>query len=157
MSVEEGWQRAVRCVLRRVAAWRTPPNWSHSDWIEEMRAEAEAGGWRAYSEHVVDSTFTLFQFAYHHALNACLQRYRQEWRYALRCCPIEEWWPSRQEDRLDISMALACLPQRDRALLYALFWEGRSETDLARERGISVQAVSQHKRRVLRKLRKILG
>lgn len=62
-----------------------------------------------------------------------------------------------REDRLELSLALALLPEYDRQLLHALFWEGRSETDIAREQGVSVQAISARKRRLLRNLQEMLG
>jgi hypothetical protein len=31
--------------LRRVLSWRTPPNWSATDWREELRALAIASSW----------------------------------------------------------------------------------------------------------------
>lgn len=156
MPAETDWQCAVRCALRRVATWRTPPNWSRRDWMEEMHAEAEAGGWKAFCEYDSSTGCTLFQFVYRHTVNTCLQRYRQEWRYALHCHPIEDYHPFHEEPSPELGVAMAHLPLRDRELLYALFWEGRSETDVAREQGISVQAVSQHKRRALRRLRGFL-
>ncbi|MCS6831856.1 MAG: hypothetical protein NZ749_14605, partial [bacterium] len=60
MLPREHCQAAVRCCLRRVATWKTPPNWSHHDWMEEMCAEAEAGAWnicREYNAHGQEAPF----------------------------------------------------------------------------------------------------
>lgn len=145
--------------LRRVSRWQTPPNWSRADWLEEVSVEAYAAGWCAVCEHHAGSRLPLFDTVYRYTLNACLQRYRQEWRYVLRCRSMEDMEDGHVwgEDRLELSLALALLPEYDRQLLHALFWEGRSETDIAREQGVSVQAISARKRRLLRNLQEMLG
>ncbi len=157
MLPKEEWERAVLCCLRRVAAWRTPPNWSRCDWMEEVSAEAFGAGWCAYNEYQPDAQHTLFQAVYQKVLNACLKRYRQEWRYAVHCpvtvdlCERCEAYPS------DLFAALYSLSEADRLLLHQLYWEGYTETEIARRRGVTVQAVSKHKRAALQKLREVMN
>ena len=45
--------------------------------------------------------------------------------------------------------ALALLPEDDRALLYAVFEEGRSERDIAAQLGVSQKDVNRRKRRLI--------
>ncbi|GIV19998.1 MAG: hypothetical protein KatS3mg023_1749 [Armatimonadota bacterium] len=157
MLPRQEWEMAVSRCLRRVATWKTPPNWSRRDWMEEMAAEAEAAGWKACCEHTPDSTCAFFQFVYQHSLNACLQRYRQEWRYALHCPITLEATECCLPRPTDLHTALASLSESDRQLLHQLYWERYSETELARQQGVSVQAISKRKRAALRKLREMMG
>lgn len=157
MLPKEPWQTAVRRCLRRVATWKTPPNWSHDDWMEEMCAEAEVSAWSLYREVAsCGQEEPPLQCIYQHALNACLQRYRQEWRYTLHCpCSLDVI--ERSETRCaDLYAALDSLPEGDRRLLHQLFWERCTETELARQQGVSVQAVSKRKQAALKKLRKLM-
>jgi RNA polymerase sigma factor (sigma-70 family) len=125
--------------------------------MEEVSAEAFAAGWCANNEYQPDAQHTLFQAVYQKALNACLRRYRQEWRYAVYCpvtvdlCETREVYPS------DLYAALYSLPEADRLLLHQLYWEGYTETEIAQQRGVSVQAVSKRKRAALQKLHEILS
>jgi RNA polymerase sigma factor (sigma-70 family) len=48
------------------------------------------------------------------------------------------------------------LPEDDRRLIECLFWEGRTEQDIAGRLGITQQAVSKRKRKILLKLRRNL-
>jgi DNA-directed RNA polymerase specialized sigma24 family protein len=50
--------------------------------------------------------------------------------------------------------ALDGLADLDRHLICQLFWDGRREDDLAREWGVSQQAVSKRKQKILRELRR---
>ena len=49
--------------------------------------------------------------------------------------------------------ALAQVPREDDWLIRRLFWEGRSEAEVARDLGITQQAVSKRRARALRRLR----
>lgn len=158
MLPKEPWRAAVLCCLRRVATWKTPPNWSHGDWMEEMRAEAEFSAWCLCREVVSSGQEEPpFGCIYQHALNACLQRYRQEWRYALHCPCSLEVVECVDAGCADLHAALNSLPEDDRQLLHQLFWERYTETELALQQGVSVQAVSKRKRSALKKLREMMG
>jgi len=151
----EDWVCAARLCLRRVAAWRAPPNWSRSDWMEEMRAEADLASWRAFEECASGDLRWRFWCAYQHAVNACLQRYRQEWRYARHCAGCAEMCTSPSPYH-DVRLALAILSPAEQRLLRGIFWERLTETDIAHEEGVSVQAISKRKKEALRRLRELL-
>ena len=57
-------------------------------------------------------------------------------------------------DRLHSS--LASLPESAQTLIYQRYWEGLSQSELAKEYGISQQALSRREQRILSKLRNIL-
>jgi len=41
----------VGSCLKRIFRWRVPPNWSISDWRNEMRAEAACAAWQAVCDY----------------------------------------------------------------------------------------------------------
>ncbi len=102
---------------------------------------------------------TLSTFVYHQILASALSRYRQEWTYALRYGVAsmeepgvagsgEEQFSVEQEEE-QLKRSLTSLPDADRHLIEHLFWEGRTETEIADGLGISQQAVSKRKRKIL--------
>lgn len=56
----------------------------------------------------------------------------------------------------DLRRALIKLTDEEYALVYALFYEGRTERDYAKELGVSQVAVHKRKQRILKKLKGIL-
>lgn len=56
----------------------------------------------------------------------------------------------------DLRRALTKLTDEEYALVYALFYEGRTERDYAKELGVSQVAVHKRKQRILKKLKGIL-
>jgi RNA polymerase sigma factor (sigma-70 family) len=91
-----------------------------------------------------------------------LTRSRQEWTYARRfgvsaCEDHNLARPNRprekEHDEEKLNQTLTTLPESDRALIKHLFWEGRTETELANSLAITQQAVSKRKRRILTELR----
>lgn len=56
----------------------------------------------------------------------------------------------------DLRRALTKLTDEEFALVYALFYEGRTERDYAKELGVSQVAVHKRKQRILKKLKGIL-
>src|SRR5499426_103486 len=70
--------------LKRIFRWRVPPNWSISDWRNEMRAEAACAAWQATCDYDQSLNVPLSIFARQTVLTSTLTRYRQEWAYALR-------------------------------------------------------------------------
>ncbi len=65
----------------------------------------------------------------------------------------EERFTVEQEEE-QLKQSLTSLPEADRHLLEHLFWEGRTETEIADGLGISQQAVSKRKRKILTALRR---
>src|SRR4029077_8144749 len=70
--------------LRRIFRWRVPPNWSISDWRNEMRAEAACAAWQAVCDYDPSLGVPFNAFARQRVLTSTLTRYRREWAYALR-------------------------------------------------------------------------
>ena len=58
--------------------------------------------------------------------------------------------------KAELRRSLAMLPQKDQALIEALFYDGLSERQYAEALGISQSAVNKRKHRILRKMRKLL-
>ena len=61
---DENLGSAVRSGLKRIRAWRVPPNWSRSDWFEELAAVATAAAWQAVYEFDPDRGVPLAGFGY---------------------------------------------------------------------------------------------
>jgi DNA-directed RNA polymerase specialized sigma24 family protein len=60
------------------------------------------------------------------------------------------------EEGQTLRAALGQLKKLDRQLIERLFWEGRSEAEIASESGISQQAANRRKQRILRELRRTI-
>lgn len=148
--------------LRRIARWRTPPNWSRADWEQEVRAHASLVTCVAGVDYDPCRGVPFAAFVYQRVLAGVLTRYRQEWAFAIRCSHAMSPnlprsvgvspHPHTADEVVDYVRII--LPQADRALLLALFWQNRSEASIGRDLGISQQAVSKRKRVVLHDLRR---
>ena len=57
----------------------------------------------------------------------------------------------------ELHRALEKLTDEEYALVYALFFEGKTERDYAKELGVSQVAVHKKKQRILKKLKEIIG
>ena len=110
----------------------------------------------------------LSAFLYQRVLTCAWTRYRQEWAYALRfiqedgngcddamapCANLPGVYPP--DDSLQ--GALLELPFADQWLVRQLFWNSVSEDKIAQNLKITQQAVSKRKRKIIRKLRQLLG
>lgn len=146
--------------LARWGRWRTPPNWAPLDWRQEAGAEAAAAAVCAYRDFDSSRGIPLRAFLQRRATEAVLTRYRREWRYALRTVCAEEHdsliHPPPPDDPPiyeSVRRALLDLPAGDRRLLYALYCQSLPEEAVAAQCGITQQAVSKRKHRILRALR----
>jgi hypothetical protein len=148
--------------LRRIFRWRVPPNWSISDWRNEMRAEAACAAWQAVRDYDPLLGVPFNAFARQRVLTSTLTRYRQEWTYALRVPQERE--PEGSDTRMLDSAApavlndwprpaLARLTKSDLWLVEQLFLRGRTEANIATETGITQQAVNKRKSMILLRLR----
>jgi RNA polymerase sigma factor (sigma-70 family) len=156
------WPKVWAACLGRTHSWRVPPRWNHSDWWEEIDAESIAAACHAIRIFDPNRGPTLGSFVYHQILASALSRYRQEWTYAVRygvsatedvgITPPDERFALEQE-REELKQTLTMLPEADRSLIQDLFWQGCTETEVASGLGISQQAVSKRKRRILNELR----
>ncbi len=163
MDMVENKNAVSRC-MARVQRWKVPPNWSRCQWLEEASAQAELA---AITSQTVCQSVTApgivntFDSRIH---NSVLHRYRQEWSFARHCGlpvarePVEDDEP---EDEVDAMLpcipdALARLSEPDRRLLQMLYWEHRSEAQIAADMGVTQQAISKRKRRILSALSTVL-
>ena len=147
---------------RPIYQWRVPPNWSAQDWREEMKAEVSAAAWEAECEFDPARGVPPDYFVRRRVLARALRRYRREWVYARRCGLHLEG-----DDRhdatadglasVDASDSLRCylqrLPEIQRRLIEGLYWEEKTEVELARVFSLSQSAISKRKRRALKQLR----
>jgi RNA polymerase sigma factor (sigma-70 family) len=151
---------------KRACRWLVPPNWSHGDWFDEVRAQAAVAACQAIRDYepLRGVAFESFLKGRLHA--SLLARYRKEWAFASRmrasldgdtpqvAAPVELAETSEIDSLLK---ALARLPRRDFRLLRKLFWDDCTEFEVGRSLGISHQAVSKRKHVILKQIRKHLG
>jgi RNA polymerase sigma factor (sigma-70 family) len=159
------WPVTWASYVRRAHRWRVPPRWSPRDWWEELDAEALASACEAV--HHFDATRGLSQsnYVFHRMLVATLGRSRREWGYALSflrpridrptVVVAEDHLVTVEEGQM-LSAALGELKRLDRQLIEQLYWEGRSEAEIASESGITQQAANRRKQRILRELRRAI-
>ena len=63
----------------------------------------------------------------------------------------------RGPDRIDMNDLLDGLPRRDQVLLRRLYWENRTQEELAATSGLSRQAITLRHKNALQRLRELLG
>ena len=142
-----------------------PPNWSISDWRNEMRAEAACAAWQAVCDYEPSLGVPFNAFTRQRVLTSTLTRYRQEWTYALRSA--QEYDPEKSDSRLLDSPtsevfddwpehALARLSKPDLWLIEQLFLRDRTEANIATQIGISQPAISKRKRAIVMQLRRYI-
>jgi hypothetical protein len=155
---------SVSC-LRRIFRWRVPPNWSVSDWRNEMRAEAACAACQAVCDYNPSLNVPFSAFARQRVLTSTLTRYRQEWAYALHSAPEHD--PESSDSRLSDSAVYAMFDRFPRHALSGLsksqFWlaeqlflKDRTEADIAVQTGITQQAISKRKRAIVMQLRRLV-
>ena len=165
----------VQSGLKRTRSWRVPPNWSRSDWFEELAAVGTAAAWQAVYEFDPERRVPLAGFAYCLMISRCLSRYRKEWRYALHLVASDSCEKEtttfkdpglatssaakaggahRSND--DLRGAVGALPAEQRRLIEQLFWEERTETEVADATGIHQSTINRRKQAILNGLRRKL-
>jgi DNA-directed RNA polymerase specialized sigma24 family protein len=142
-----------------------PPNWTSTEWKEEIRAESFCAFWRACHDFEPSRHVPFDAFAWQRVLAAALTRYRQEWTFALHCEGGDlvgdglHGGPNPFDDSECLHVireALAHLSSSQTTLINALFWDGDTEAAIANRLAMTQQAVSKRKRAALRDLRKLL-
>jgi len=156
-----------KCGFGQTRSWRVPPNWSSTDWREELCALAIMSAWQAIKDFAPSRGIPLGGFVCYRVKAQALTRYRQEWRYFLRNTPTDTEIietlagadPAAQVDcaKFDpLDQSLKQLSQRERWLLDQIFWQHRTESAIAAELHVSQQAISKRKRAALLHLRALL-
>jgi RNA polymerase sigma factor (sigma-70 family) len=149
--------------MRRVRRWRVPPHWSAAEWYEEALSEATAAVHEAMCRFDPNRGIELKWYVRRRILLRVLARYRKEWAFGLRWLSSDDAPADRgiaptapRVDDRELRTAMNSLTGAERRLMEALFWERRTESDLARKMGISQQEVSKRKLVILIKLRHAL-
>jgi DNA-directed RNA polymerase specialized sigma subunit len=164
----EGLNGALGRVRRRILSWNKPSNWSSRDWFDEVHAMTAAARCRAELEYDPTRGVPLSAFLYLRALSYVWTRYRQECAYSRRFIHQNQTTSDRAEEvqigssedclsPASLQCALLELPPPDQLLIRQLFWEKTPEDKLATNLRISQQAVSKRKRKIIGKLRRLLG
>lgn len=165
LSTEEAEALVARCVAQAMN-WRLPPKWTRQEWREELYSQAHLTLMEAAPQYDESLGVPFTAFLWHKIIADLLNRYRQEWRYAYKC-PVSlqdatnglikgEIDLNHICDSADIECAIALLTFEDRQLLQKIFWEGCTETEIARILKISQRAVNKRKKRALKALANLL-
>ena len=171
----------MRC-FQRIRTWRLPPNWSATDWFEEVKEVLIVASVEAEADFDSARGIPFGAFLYHRAMARVLTRYRQEWNYGTRflsecagSCACEKEEPDPLECRSarsrrtareipgtsepdtpleELAEALATLSESSRRLIDLLFWEECTECEVAMEFGVSQAAICKRKQTILRALQR---
>jgi RNA polymerase sigma factor (sigma-70 family) len=149
----------VSSSLRRIRRWRIPPSWRAREWFEEVESEANVAGLQAFKEFDETRGVPREAFLRQRIMRRTLALYRREWSYAVRRVVEDELDRRAEVGKNDpikyvvrlriLQRSLELLPEPDLSIIEGLFWGARSETEIAVELGITQQAVSKKKRRIL--------
>lgn len=177
MNCPVDWEVWLDECLKESNQWNKPPNWSEADWREEMKAVTLFALWSAICSYDHNSQIAIDQFVKLRVKAALLQRYREEWRFALRfrCYPYSQqdeesgeaemmpldelpeisaeqvfWW------KLEVRDLLSRLSPKEHYLAERFFIDGATEKEVADELRVSQPTVSRWKQEVLQKLRQML-
>jgi RNA polymerase sigma factor (sigma-70 family) len=169
--IDETLDSALQSGLKRIRSWQVPPNWCRTDWIEELAAVATAALWQAVCEFDPKRGVPFAGFAYCRMMSRCLACYRKEWRYALHIGTkdsCKEQTSSLNSPAFAASSpakingsgcsenlrgAVAALPAEERRLLEQLFWEDRTEVEVANMMSINQSTINRRKQGILKSLR----
>ncbi len=171
-DTDENLGSAVQSGFKRIRSWRVPPNWSRGDWFKELTAVGTAAAWQAVCDFDPERGVPLAGFGYCRMMARCLACYRKEWRYALHLVAsdsCERETTAFKHSALaassaaktdetngsndDLRGAVGALPAEQRRLIEELFWEERTETEVADAMGINQSTINRHKQAILNGLR----
>jgi len=171
-EMDENLGAAVQTGFKRIRSWRVPPNWSPGDWFEELTAVGTAAAWQAVCDFDPKRGVPLAGFGFCRMMTRCLSRYRKEWKYALHLVvsdSCEQETTAFKQSELtassaakvdgthrsndDLCDAIGALPAEQRRLIEQLFWEERTETELADALGTNQSTISRRKQTILNGLR----
>jgi len=172
-------QKPVQVALRQARQWRRPLHWDRSEWHKELDAIAQATAFEACFRFDKRRSAPLEAFVFRQVLAALRDFHRREWAYfALHCEHLprvgeeedmEEGNESaefcervategleREWRRYLIHWTLERLSERERQVIKQLYWDEKTEAEIAHELGISQQAVSKTKQKAIQKLKEWL-
>ncbi len=163
MDIIENKNAVSRC-MARVQRWKVPPNWSRRQWLEEASAQAELAAIACQTvgkSVAAPGIVNAYDSRIH---NSVLHRYRQEWSFARHCgLPVLREPVEKDDPEDELSAMLPCIPnalgklsEPDRRLIQMLYWEHHSELQIAADMGVTQQAISKRKRRILSTLCTVL-
>jgi len=170
-EVDSSLGSAVQSGFKRIRSWRVPPNWSRGDWLEELTAVGTAAAWQAVCEFDPKRGVPLAGFGYCRIVTRCLTRYRKEWGYAVHVVTSEsceretttfkhpglatssEAKAKKTPLSNDLRGAVGALPAKQRRLIEQLFWEERTETEVADAMDTNQSTINRRKRVILNGLR----
>ncbi|MGC9260024.1 MAG: sigma factor-like helix-turn-helix DNA-binding protein [Phycisphaerae bacterium] len=157
---------AVKRCLARVRRWKAPPNWSRRQWLEEVAAQAELAVAVACPAAGKPATVSVNANTLEsHILNQVRTRHRQECSFCWHCGRRLVCEPAEELNDLDdavgpmvlqLAGAVAQLAEPDRRLIKLLYWQHRTESEVAADFGVSQQAISKRKRRIIAQLADVL-
>jgi len=172
-------QKAVQAALHQARQWRCPFHWDGKEWQKELDAIAQAAAFEVCFYFDEQRGITLEIFVFWQVLTALRDFHRREWAYfafqcghltrvsdegkagegdesAEVCEEVATEGLEREWRRCLICWALERLSERERQVINRLYWDGRTESEIAHELGISQQAVSKIKQKAIQKLRELL-
>jgi RNA polymerase sigma factor (sigma-70 family) len=134
--------------------------------LKQVRSLAASTAWEAVSRYDPSRGVPLDAFLRVSVMAAVRTQYRQEWTYALRFLPqIDGPVRDRSKDSSlpsvelheSLREILAKLSPADRWVMSQFFWQGATETEVARNVGVSQPAMSKRKARIIESLRRSLS
>jgi RNA polymerase sigma factor (sigma-70 family) len=138
-----------------------PPRWSPHEWHDEARAQGTLAACEALRAFEPRRLVPLDAFLYQRVVASVWTRYRQELSFGRRVRHAAAL-PDRAAAAADrpepellyrLAALLETLDEGERRLIRQLFWDGRTEDQLALDLGITRQAVNRRKQRLLQRLR----
>ncbi len=159
------WSATALSCLRKIRRWRVPPRWSRRDWFEEIGAELTIATLMAARDYDPARGVPPEAFLRRRIMTTAYSRYRREWRYAIR--QVAGTVLDRHQDGAGSAPgpdsearflfdALSRLSRPESSLIEGLFWEQKTEAELARCFEISQQAVNKRKRSIFRTLHRLI-
>ncbi len=157
-----GMDVAARQALGRLWRWRVPANWSRPQWEEEISSEVAVAVMEFTRGYTVSEPQSGTRYLRSKIQNKVLNRYRQEWAFSKHIAhpivtePTDSDHLERGHGHLALQEAVAALSESDRRLIQQLYWEKRSQTQIAAEAGVSVPAICKRNKRILCRLKGVL-
>ena len=153
---------------RSIQTWRAPPNWSLRDWFEELKAEGIAATWEARARLRPGTRSSPGRVRPAAGLDPYSQSLPAGMGLRRRHCgsrlegsndgdvAIDEGFSS-IEDSESLQTCLRRLPDPQLRLIEGIFWEEKTEVEVAGILCLTQSGISRRKQRILEQLRRWLG